>query len=112
MVVATDIYLEAFGLQVPLLHTAWLSAAFALGVAIPTPGAVGTYQATALVVVGELWGLGRAQEGAVVAFALVSHLSFALLVTLLAAWYLLREGLTLRELADRASDLSGSGGGP
>jgi glycosyltransferase 2 family protein len=95
-------FLTAFELDAPLTHVAWLSAVTALGVALPTPGGTGTYHAAAILVVGSLWGMGATQGAAVAAFAIVSHLTFSLLVVSLAPWYILREGLTPSRMAAEA----------
>ncbi len=95
-------FLLAFGLSAPLTHVAWLSAATALGVALPTPGGTGTYHAAAIIVVGGLWGFGAEQGAEVAAFAIVSHLAFSLLLVSLAPWYILREGLAPSHLTAQA----------
>jgi uncharacterized protein (TIRG00374 family) len=107
MAAAVHLNLLAFGIAVPLWYSVWLAAAIALGAFIPTPGGVGTYHAVSMLVVGQLWGFAGAQPGAVVAFALVSHLGFTLVVAMLASLCLWWEGVAIGELR-RAAGAVGS----
>lgn len=91
---ATWAGLTAFGLSATGLQAAWLAAASALGMAVPTPGGLGSYHAVGILVVGTLWGLGGPGDPTVAAWAVTSHLLMTLPAVALGAIYSVREGVS------------------
>jgi uncharacterized membrane protein YbhN (UPF0104 family) len=92
---------KAFQLAVPFTGTFLLMALLVVGVAVPTPGAIGGFHEAFRVGATMFYG---AREEAAVGAAIVLHLFSIGPALLLGLWFAAREGLNLsgmRRLAER-----------
>jgi len=107
VLIATGIWLTAlaFHMTVPFIGSFLIAAILVIGVAVPTPGAIGGFHAAFQVAVTSFYGVpdDRAVGGAIVLHAI----SF-LPVVLIAAAIMLHEGLSLGRMREMASAVSGS----
>jgi uncharacterized protein (TIRG00374 family) len=98
----------AFGIAMPFEGTFLLQALLVIGVAVPTPGGVGSYHAA------YRWGVTTffgAQNDQAVAGAIVTHAISFVPVVLLGLLFMAQDGLSVRRLKDiagTAKDESGS----
>lgn len=114
LAIAAEVWLVtlAFGIAIPFTGTFFLQALLVIGVAAPTPGAVGTYHEAYRIGVTTFFG---AAEGAAVAAAIVTHAISYFPVVLAGGLFMIQDGLSfgrLRELAgsapaDRAPSTAG-----
>lgn len=110
MTIAAGIWLAAlaFHMTVPYLGSFLIVSFLVIGVAVPTPGAIGGFHAAFQVAVTSFYGVpdDRAVGGAIVLHAL----SF-LPVVLIGALLMMREGLTVRRVRDLAAGRDAASGG-
>lgn len=81
----------------------------AIGVAVPTPGAVGSYHLACKIGLTRFFGVPDAQAGAI---AVVSHFIGFVPVTLLGILFLWREGLTAGKISEIAESKNDPDSGP
>jgi uncharacterized protein (TIRG00374 family) len=94
----------AFGLHLPF-HTAFLIIAFlTIGVAVPTPGAVGGFHEFYLLALTQAFGVDK---GTAAAAGIACHALTNLPVLFLGLAFLGREGLTMGKVADLTEDAKG-----
>jgi uncharacterized membrane protein YbhN (UPF0104 family) len=89
----------AFGIAMPFAGAFLLQSLLVIGVAVPTPGAVGGYHA--MYRLGVTGFFGASNETAVGA-ALVAHVSSLIPVVLLGAVFMIQDGLSLTRLQQMA----------
>lgn len=107
--IATQIWLvtQAFHMTIPFTGSFLIVALLAVGVAVPTPGSVGGFHEAFRLGVTVFYGV---PNDSAVAGAIVLHAMSFLPVTVLGAWYMFRDGLSLagvqriREEAAQADD--------
>jgi uncharacterized protein (TIRG00374 family) len=90
---------EAFGIDLSLTEAFLLQALLVIGVAVPTPGAVGSYHEAYRIGVTTFFG---ASDEAAVAAAIVLHAMSFLPVVLLGALFMAQDGLSLDGLKEMA----------
>jgi hypothetical protein len=99
----------AFGLHLPF-HTSFLMVAFlTVGVAVPTPGAVGGFHEFYLLALTQAFAVDKHTAAAA---GIACHALTNLPVLVLGLALLGREGLTMGKVADLAEDAPGSSPGP
>jgi len=96
--------LSAFGIQLQFGATFLVLGFLVVGVAVPTPGAVGGYHVMFSLALTLLFGVDESRSQAA---ALVNHAIAFLPVTLLGMVFFIREGLSLKEV----KTLESAGGG-
>ncbi len=96
--------MSAFGIQLPFGATFLVLGFLVVGVAVPTPGAVGGYHVMFSLALTLLFGVDESRSQAA---ALVNHAIAFLPVTLLGLVLFIREGLSLKEV----KTLESAGGG-
>ena len=99
---AFELVLAAGGAEVVRTTSLLMTAVGALGMAVPTPGGVGGFEAVFTHVLAETFGV---PGGRAAALALLSHLVAVVPALLLGLYYFLREGLSVDSL--RAAARSG-----
>jgi len=87
----------AFGLEVPAYAVLPLMVLIVVGVAVPTPAAVGSFHAAAQIGLTTLWGV--ANEVAI-SYAIVSHAVAFIPVTLIGIALMGREGMSLGQVSE------------
>jgi uncharacterized membrane protein YbhN (UPF0104 family) len=99
--IATHIWLIAiaFGIEMPPAGAFLLQALLVIGVAMPTPGAVGGYHAMYRLGVTSFFG---ASNDAAIGAAIVAHASSFLPVVILGVVFMLQDGLSLTGLQQLA----------
>jgi uncharacterized membrane protein YbhN (UPF0104 family) len=85
----------ALGIHIPIGATFLIIGFLTVGVAVPTPGAVGGYHVMCSLALTLLFGVDESQAKAA---ALVNHAIAFLPVTLLGLAFFIREGLSFREV--------------
>ena len=100
--IAFEIWLvsRGFGIQLPASGTLLVMAMLVVGVAVPTPGAVGGFHAAYTLAVTTFFG--AAQEPAVAA-AIVLHAVGFVPTTLVGIWMMARDGMSLGRLRSMAA---------
>jgi uncharacterized protein (TIRG00374 family) len=89
----------AFGIDMPFVGTFLLQSLLVIGVAVPTPGGVGSYHEAYRIGVTTFFG---APNDRAVAAAIVTHAISFVPVVLLGAVFMAQEGLSVRGLTDLA----------
>lgn len=115
--IATQIWLvtQAFHMTIPFTGSFLVVALLAVGVAVPTPGSVGGFHEAFRLAVTAFYGV---PNDSAVAGAIVLHAMSFLPVTVLGAWFMFRDGLSLagvqrlREEAAHADGEAGPEAGP
>ena len=92
---------KAFGIEMPLSGSFLLQAMLVLGVAVPTPGGVGSFHAFYKFGVTRFFG---ASDEAAVAAAIVLHAMSVLPVVLAGLFVMAQEGMTMGRLRAMAGD--------
>ena len=97
LAIAAEVWLVtiAFGIAMPFAGTFLVQALLVIGVAAPTPGAVGTYHEAYRIGVTTFFG---AAEDAAVAAAIVTHAISYFPVILTGALFMIQDGLTFGRL--------------
>jgi uncharacterized membrane protein YbhN (UPF0104 family) len=101
--IATHVWMisTAFGIRMPLPGAFLLQALLVIGVAMPTPGAVGGYHAMYRLGVTSFFG---ATNDAAVGAAIVAHAASFVPVVILGLVFMLQDGLSLTGLQQLAGD--------
>ena len=89
----------AFGIDMPFAGTFLLQALLVIGVAVPTPGGVGSYHEAYRIGVTTFFG---APNDRAVAAAIVTHAISFVPVVLLGIVFMAQDGLSVRSLKDLA----------
>lgn len=88
---------RAFGLPLPWVGTFTVLMFMAVGVSVPTPGAVGAFHESVRLALVSLYA---ADNDRAVAYAVALHALSFIPVSLVTVWLVAREGLTLRGIGD------------
>jgi uncharacterized protein (TIRG00374 family) len=91
----------AFGIDMPFAGTFLLQSLLVIGVAVPTPGGVGSYHEAYRIGVTTFFG---APNDRAVAAAIVTHAISFVPVVLLGAVFMAQDGLSVKSLKDLAGD--------
>ncbi len=94
----------AFHMTIPFLGSFLLLALLAVGVAVPTPGAVGGFHETFRIGVTAFYGIANDRA---VGAAIVLHAISIVPVTLAGAWFMFREGLNLSRMKRLSEEAQG-----
>jgi hypothetical protein len=98
---------RAFLSEFAFTNTFLIMILLAIGIAVPTPGAVGSYHLACQIGLSRFFGVPEAQAGAV---ALVSHFIIFVPITILGMLFLWHEGLSASKLSRMAEkEASGKG---